>query len=138
MGRRGAGLEGGAGLRQPPPALRYRIRPSVIHSPFVPCSSGKVVSDWSDPSAAVIDPNQLRWNPMPMPDAAGERVDFLDGLVTMCGHGDVMGKTGCAIHMFAFNCSMGDKCFTNSDGDLLIVAQVCVCSCVCVCAGGGG
>lgn len=103
----------------------YRVRPSVIHSPFVPCSPGKVVSDWNDPSAAVVDPNQMRWNPMPIPDAAaGESVDFLDGLVTMCGHGDPMGKEGCAIHMYTCNASMGDKCFTNSDGDLLIVPQV--------------
>mmetsp|Transcript_34983 Transcript_34983/g.93627 ORF Transcript_34983/g.93627 Transcript_34983/m.93627 type:complete len:289 (-) Transcript_34983:792-1658(-) len=67
----------------------------------------------------------MRWNPMPIPDAAtGESVDFLDGLVTMCGHGDPMGKEGCAIHMYTCNASMGDKCFTNSDGDMLIVPQV--------------
>ena len=32
-------------------------------------------------------------------------------------------KAGMAIHMYAANTSMNDKCFYNSDGDLLIVPQ---------------
>ena len=37
-------------------------------------------------------PNQLRWDPLPMPDAP---TDFVDGLVTMAGNGDPAAMSGC-------------------------------------------
>ena len=72
-----------------------------------------------------------------------QEVDFIDGLSTICGAGDCrMRMGGLAVHIYTANRSMGDKCFNNSDGDMLIVPQlgaitirtgVCVCVCVSGC-----
>lgn len=44
----------------------YRIRPSARHAPFAHIQASLIVSDFSKlPST----PNQLRWNPLPMPQA---------------------------------------------------------------------
>ena len=55
-----------------------------------------------------------------MPDA---EVDFVDGLVSYAGNGDVATGTGCAIHMYAATRSMERRVFFSSDGELLIVPQ---------------
>lgn len=52
-----------------------------------------------------------------------QKVKFLDGIRTISGAGGPALKDGLAIHVFAFNASMEDECFYNSDGDLLIVPQ---------------
>jgi homogentisate 1,2-dioxygenase len=52
----------------------YRIRPSVMHKPFRQSSNGLVRSTPFDEIPA--SPNQLRWNPLPMPEA---ETDFVDG-----------------------------------------------------------
>jgi len=67
-------------------------------------------------------PNQLRWKPFPMP-AASEKVDFIQGINTVGGAGSAELKTGFAIHVYACNTGMGNKSFSNSDGDFLIVPQ---------------
>ncbi len=41
-------------------------------------------------------PNQLRWDPLPIPDQA---TDFVDGIVTLGGNGDPAMQTGVAIHL---------------------------------------
>jgi len=93
----------------------------------------------ADFAHARVDPNQLRWLPMPLPPAHGggggssaaasgaaaadsPRVDWLEGLRTMAGNGDPTTKSGLAIHMYACNASMVDKALHNSDGDFLIVS----------------
>lgn len=38
----------------------------------------------------------------------------------IAGAGDAASINGLAIHMYAANADMGDKCFTNADGDFLI------------------
>ena len=38
---------------------------------------------------------------------------------TVCGAGDPLIRHGIAIHVYAFNQSMNDKAFYNSDGDFL-------------------
>ena len=101
----------------------YRIRPSVMHNRFVPVvedSPAKLLV--SSFEKGIIDPNQLRWFPRPLPadDAA---VDFVDGLATYAGNGDPTTKQGLAIHMYVCNASMTDTCLQNSDGDFLIVPQ---------------
>lgn len=50
-------------------------------------------------------------------------VDFIDGMHTICGSGDIATRHGMAIHIYMANASMVDKCFYNSDGDMLIVPQ---------------
>ncbi|CAG2102201.1 unnamed protein product [Medioppia subpectinata] len=96
----------------------YRIRPSVIHSPFKPYSGSNLTSNWDQIEPT---PNQLRWNPFKLPENS---VDFVDGLNTICGAGDPRARNGIAVHIYAINASMNDKCFYNSDGDFLIVPQI--------------
>ena len=38
----------------------------------------------------------------------------------MCGAGDPKARSGLAIHVYACNKSMQNKCFYDSDGDFLI------------------
>uniref|UniRef100_F1L148 Homogentisate 1,2-dioxygenase n=1 Tax=Ascaris suum TaxID=6253 RepID=F1L148_ASCSU len=57
-----------------------------------------------------------------MPDK-GQTVDFVDGLYTFCGGGDVVSRNGLAIHQYVCNASMKDRCIYNADGDWLIVPQ---------------
>src|SRR5512146_691241 len=57
----------------------YRIRPSVMHEPFRPMDNGRIVSHFGD---VPTPPNQLRWDPLPMPSAP---TDFVAGLTTMAG-----------------------------------------------------
>jgi homogentisate 1,2-dioxygenase len=66
-------------------------------------------------------PNQLRWQPLPIPSKA---TDFVDGLITMAGNGDSHTHTGVGIHIYAANRSMTDRFFFNADGEMLIVPQM--------------
>ena len=95
----------------------YRIRPSAVHRPFRRIDNGRLESDFT---RAVTPPNQLRWDPLPMPDTP---TDFIDGWVTMAGNGSPEAMTGCGIHLYAANQSMQGRYFYNADGELLIVPQ---------------
>jgi homogentisate 1,2-dioxygenase len=96
----------------------YRIRPAAVHLPFEPLpDDGRLVSDFG--RVPPTPPNQLRWDPLPMPDAP---TDFVDGLVTMAGNGSADAMDGCAIHLYAANRSM-TRFFYSADGELLIVPQ---------------
>src|SRR5581483_9266301 len=96
----------------------YRIRPSVTHRPFQEIPVGLIRSGPFDEVPPT--PNQLRWNPLPIPEAS---TDFVDGIVTMGGSGDPSLQTGVGIHLYAANSSMVDRFFYNADGELLIVPQ---------------
>ncbi len=96
----------------------YRIRPAAQHQPFRRIDDGRITSDFT---ATVTPPNQLRWNPSPIPDA-GSSTDFVAGMVTMAGNGDPAAHSGCGIHMYAANRSM-ERFFYDADGELLIVPQ---------------
>ena len=96
----------------------YRIRPSAMHRPFVRMAAGRIVSDFG---AVPTPPNQLRWNPLPMPLVP---TDFIDGIVTMAGNGDPHAQSGAAIHLYAANRSMQQRVFYNADGEMLIVPQL--------------
>ena len=96
----------------------YRIRPSAAHPRFVPIDGGNI-------SAAPLrdrplDPNRLRWDPLPLPDGP---VDFVDGLFTIAANGDVEAHTGIAIHQYAATRSMTDRYFVNADGEMLLVPE---------------
>ncbi|PIK47754.1 putative homogentisate 1,2-dioxygenase [Apostichopus japonicus] len=97
----------------------YRIRPSVIHKPFKPYPHKYLTDDWSSWQP---NPNQLRWNPFDIPKS-DSKVDFLDGMATVCGGGDPRSRNGISIHIYACNSSMNNRCLYNSDGDYLIVPQ---------------
>jgi len=95
----------------------YRIRPSVKHKPFKQLSKSLIKgAPFSD---VPPNPNQMRWDPLPIPD---DKTDFISGLVTMMGAGEV-GMAGLAIHIYAANSSMEDKYFYNADGEMLLVPQ---------------
>jgi homogentisate 1,2-dioxygenase len=95
----------------------YRIRPAAMHEPFELISSGRLESRFSDVPAP---PDQIRWDPLPLP---AEPTDFIAGLITMAGNGDPAAMSGCAIHVYAANRSMKDRCFYDADGELLLVPQ---------------
>lgn len=94
----------------------YRIRPAVVHGPFRPMDAGLITADFA---AVATPPNQLRWNPPPIPAAP---TDFLEGLMTLGGNGDPHLQSGCSIHLYAANHSM-TRVFYSADGELLIVPQ---------------
>ena len=90
----------------------YRIRPSVTHEPFRPYDQGAQLLDGT--------PNQLRWDPFPIPDTP---VDFVDGLMKICGNGSAGTTTGIAVYVYATNKSMERRVFYSADGEMLIVPQ---------------
>ena len=96
----------------------YRIRPAAQHRPFRRIDDGRLASDFG---AHVTPPNQLRWNPLPIPDATSP-TDFVAGLVTMAGNGDPALQIGCGIHVYVANRDM-ERFFYDADGELLIVPQ---------------
>jgi homogentisate 1,2-dioxygenase len=99
----------------------YRIRPSVMHKPYERIAVGLLRST---PFHEVeTTPNQLRWDPLPLPSDAGE-VDFVDGLTTLAGNGDSAMHSGVAIHLYVSNKSMMDRFFYSADGELLFVPQL--------------
>jgi homogentisate 1,2-dioxygenase len=94
----------------------YRMRPAAMHEPFARRDNGKLSNRFDEPAS----PNQMRWDPLPMPEQA---TDFIDGLVTMAGNGDPAAHSGCGIHVYAANRSMQGRFFYDADGELLIVPQ---------------
>jgi homogentisate 1,2-dioxygenase len=95
----------------------YRIRPAVMHTPFERMDNGRITSDFAK---EVAPPNQLRWNPLPMPEA---NADLIEGLVTMAGNGDPAAQSGAGVYLYAANRSMEDRAFYNADGEMLFVPQ---------------
>ena len=95
----------------------YRIRPLAEHAPYQPLDA--FVSLRSGPFTDPVTPNRLRWDPLPDNTDA----DWLEGLVTYGGNGDVAMESGIAVHLYAANRSMERRAFQNSDGELLIVPQ---------------
>ena len=97
----------------------YRLRPTASHPPYSLYEGGvllrSVPFDEVPPS-----PNRLRWDPLPLPD---EPADFVDGLVSYGGNGDVAAGTGIGVHLYAATRSMVDRVFQNADGEMLIVPQ---------------
>ena len=96
----------------------YRIRPAAVHERFVPLDPGRLVGRFDQVAPS---PNQLRWDPLPVPHAA---TDFVAGLVTIAGNGSPEQQSGCGIHWYVANRSMGGRYFCDADGELLIVPQL--------------
>jgi len=97
----------------------YRLRPTASHRPFEPYQGAPLLR--SGPFDELPPtPNRLRWDPLPIPE---EATDFIDGIVTYGGNGDVATGAGIGIHLYAANRSMEARAFQNADGELLIVPQ---------------
>lgn len=96
----------------------YRIRPSVTHKPFSEIGSGLFRS--GPFNELPTPPNQMRWNPVPMPE---KKTDFVDGIVTLGGSGDPALQIGVGLHVYAANAPMRGRYFYNADGEMLIVPQ---------------
>ncbi|MBS0488790.1 MAG: homogentisate 1,2-dioxygenase [Proteobacteria bacterium] len=97
----------------------YRLRPTASHAPYLPYDGGKLLRSGPFDEVAA-NPNRLRWDPLPIP---AEPTDFVDGLVTYAGNGDVGTFAGIAIHLYVANRSMQGRVFYDADGELLIVPQ---------------
>src|SRR4051812_20231421 len=79
----------------------YRTRPSAVHRPYARTDNGAIRSAPFNEVEAT--PTQLRWSPLPIPE---KPTDFVEGIVTMGGNGDVATQTGMAVHIYAANRSM--------------------------------
>jgi homogentisate 1,2-dioxygenase len=99
----------------------YRILPSAQHPAFRRIDNNNLKGTPFDELEP--DPNRLRWDPLPLPLESAPR-DFIDGLFTVGGNGDVRTRTGIAIHLYAANKSMRDRYFVDSDGELLLVPEL--------------
>lgn len=60
----------------------------------------------------------MRWMPFDIPST--DKVNFVEGLHTICGAGNPKSRHGIAIHVYLCNTSMNNSAFYNSDGDFLI------------------
>ncbi len=96
----------------------YRIRPAVAHGEFERLDNGGVTNRFDE---VATTPNQLRWNPLPVPQ---EPTDFVAGLRTAAGNGSPEHHSGCAIYWYVANQSMRTRFFYDADGELLIVPQL--------------
>jgi homogentisate 1,2-dioxygenase len=97
----------------------YRIQPSANHRPFTSYAGARLLK--SGPfNEAPPSPNRLRWDPMPLPE---HPVDFVDGLITYAGNGDVATGAGMAVHLYAANQDMRDRALFSADGEMLFVPQ---------------
>ncbi len=97
----------------------YRILPSVKHRPYHEFTGPTRLR--SGPFDELpTPPNQMRWNPLPIP---AEPTDFIAGLTTIGGNGDPALQDGVGIHLYVANTSMHDRFFANADGELLILPQ---------------
>jgi homogentisate 1,2-dioxygenase len=95
----------------------YRIRPAAMHGAFSLGESSRFHNDFD---TGPVTPDQLRWNPLPIPETPA---DFVDGLVTMAGNGSPAALHGIGVHVYAANRDMRDRFFYDADGELLIVPQ---------------
>jgi homogentisate 1,2-dioxygenase len=96
----------------------YRIQPSVVHRPYARIENCLIRS--APFNEAEATPTQLRWSPFPIPS---KPTDFVEGVVTLGGNGDVATQVGMAVHFYAANTSMKNRVFYDADGELLIVPQ---------------
>ena len=92
----------------------YRIRPSANHPPYHRTDGGLLCGRLGPPN-----PNRLRWDPLPIPDAP---TDFIAGLTAMLANADAAYRDGVSVHIYRANRSMR-RIFWNADGELLIVPE---------------
>ncbi|WP_119717191.1 homogentisate 1,2-dioxygenase [Cognatilysobacter tabacisoli] len=96
----------------------YRIRPAAMHGPFSRIDQPRFHNRFDE---APVSPDQMRWDPLPMPESP---CDFVDGLYTMAGNGGPAAQVGMGVHLYAANRDMDGRFFYDADGELLIVPQL--------------
>jgi len=96
----------------------YRIRPTAKHRPYRPLANEfwKTGAGSSGPS----EPNQMRWDPLKIPDTP---TDLIDGITSYGTCGDAHTQAGIGIHLYGANTSMTARFFHNADGEMLFVPQ---------------
>ncbi len=101
----------------------YRILPSAKHPAFGRIGNGNLKATPFDEIEP--NPNRLRWNPLALAaDDGDEGQDFIDGLFTVGGNGDIKTRNGMAVHLYTASKSMRDRYFVDSDGELLFVPEL--------------
>ena len=95
----------------------YRIRPAAMHAPFALLPEARFHNHFDEAPAT---PNQLRWEPRPLPVTP---TDFIEGLFTVAGNGGSEAQSGVGIHLYACNRSMQGRYVYDADAELLIVPQ---------------
>ncbi|WP_372016213.1 homogentisate 1,2-dioxygenase [Pseudoxanthomonas sp. 10H] len=95
----------------------YRIRPAAMHGSFSPLDQPRFHNDFGH---GPVTPDQLRWDPLPLPAVA---TDFVDGLYTMAGNGSPAAQQGVGIHLYAADRDMDGRWFYDADGELMLVPQ---------------
>jgi homogentisate 1,2-dioxygenase len=95
----------------------YRIRPGSMHGPFSTFAQPRFHNRFGE---AAVNPDQLRWDPLPLP---AEARDFIDGLYSMAGAGSARDQSGLGIHLYAASRDMQGRFFANADAEMLIVPQ---------------
>jgi homogentisate 1,2-dioxygenase len=93
----------------------FRAMPSVIHGRFAQAESKTFATP---PFTAPPDPNQMRWDPLQVPDT---EQDFVDGMFTICGNGSPNAQSGTALHIYRATAPMTDRFFLDADGELLVM-----------------
>ncbi|KAJ6780860.1 hypothetical protein PWT90_01902 [Aphanocladium album] len=106
----------------------YRVRPSVAHGDVAPCPSVNehIESSFTSNPAVEACASQQAWDPFPIPEtgaADASAVNFVQGIRTIGGKGDVTMEQGIAIHVYAANADMEREAFCNNDGEMLILPQ---------------
>ena len=113
----------GAAFTQPRAVNRrtwvYRILPSAAHPRFSRIGNRSLRG--TPFNEIEPDPNRLRWSALPVPPGG---VDFVDGLYTVAGNGDILTRNGMAVHQYAATQSMTDRYFVDADGELLFVPEL--------------
>src|SRR6185369_9951317 len=95
----------------------YRIRPSAQQGRLARLDHPTFRADFA---AEAPEPNLAGFAPLPFPEAA---TDFVEGLATVGGAGSPRLRRGFAVHVYAANRSMDERCLYDADGDLLLLPQ---------------
>ena len=98
----------------------YRIRPGVKHQGRYRKTGTGMIRTAPNREEAELPIGQLRWMPIPLPDAS---MNFRTGLHTIVTAGDAEGQVGMAAHVALITSSMVDEYFFNADGELMVIAQ---------------
>ncbi len=97
----------------------YRIRPAAMHGTFSPFTGApRFHNDFGDGPPT---PDQLRWNPLPLP---GAPADFVEGLYTMAGNGSAGAQAGVGIHLYAADRDMAGRWFYDADAELMLLPEL--------------
>ncbi|MBI1868136.1 MAG: homogentisate 1,2-dioxygenase [Methylocystis sp.] len=98
----------------------YRMRPSVRHTGRFEQIELPFWKTAPAPDEHNLAIGQLRWSPVPIPNA---KLSFVAGVRTMTTAGDVNTQTGMSAGLYFVTQSMVDDYFYNADGELLVVPQ---------------